>query len=82
MSSSQSTTQPISHESYSSGHSSARRDSTNPEVIHRLYFEDNDGFFPPSWIGQEGQRRPSNDSVMSQEFKAEPDTSASPEHSG
>jgi hypothetical protein len=28
-----------------------RRNSTDSDVIHHLYFEDNDGFFPPSWIG-------------------------------
>ncbi|KAJ5281396.1 hypothetical protein N7478_006768 [Penicillium angulare] len=82
MSSSQSTTQPISHDSYAPGHSGARRDSTDPEVIHHLYFEDNDSFFPPSWVGKEGERRPSTDSVTSQEPKAEPNTTASPEHAG
>ncbi|PYI30465.1 hypothetical protein BP00DRAFT_426483 [Aspergillus indologenus CBS 114.80] len=33
------------------------------ELSHHLYFEDNDGFFPPSWLGQkppaQGRSRPS-----------------------
>jgi hypothetical protein len=33
-----------------------RRTSTDSDVIHYLYFEDNDGFFPPSWIGKESQQ--------------------------
>ncbi|KAJ5144066.1 uncharacterized protein N7515_002853 [Penicillium bovifimosum] len=30
--------------------------STDSDVIHFLYFEDNDGFFPPSWIGKQSQQ--------------------------
>ncbi|KAJ5542055.1 hypothetical protein N7535_004474 [Penicillium sp. DV-2018c] len=39
-----------------------RRDSshsTDSDMMHYLYFEDNDGFFPPSWIGKESQQTPS-----------------------
>ncbi|KAJ5319478.1 uncharacterized protein N7506_012182 [Penicillium brevicompactum] len=31
--------------------------------IHHLYFEDNDSFFPPSWLGKDGPRRPSTEST-------------------
>jgi hypothetical protein len=45
-----------------------RRDSTDSDVIHHLYFEDNDSFFPPSWLGKESeQRRPSNESTESKD---------------
>lgn len=30
-----------------------RRDSTQSEIKHHLYFEDNDSFFPPTWLGKE-----------------------------
>jgi hypothetical protein len=44
-----------------------RRDSTDSDVIHHLYFEDNDSFFPPSWLGKESERKPSNESTASQD---------------
>ncbi|KGO75119.1 hypothetical protein PITC_069890 [Penicillium italicum] len=34
-----------------------RRTSTDSDVIHHLYFEDNDGFFPPIWIGKDSQQK-------------------------
>ncbi|KAJ6012873.1 hypothetical protein N7499_012525 [Penicillium canescens] len=44
------------------------RDSTDSDVIHHLYFEDNDSFFPPSWLGKESERRrPSNESTESKD---------------
>ncbi|KAK4867356.1 hypothetical protein LT330_000866 [Penicillium expansum] len=38
-----------------------RRTSTDSDVIHHLYFEDNDGFFPPTWIGKDSQQKPSTE---------------------
>ncbi|RAH74647.1 uncharacterized protein BO66DRAFT_388122 [Aspergillus aculeatinus CBS 121060] len=45
-------------------HSQPRQQSPlEPDLSHHLYFEDNDGFFPPSWLGQkppvQGRSRPS-----------------------
>ncbi|EKV19500.1 hypothetical protein PDIG_02970 [Penicillium digitatum PHI26] len=37
------------------------RTFTHSDVIHYLYFEDNDGFFPPIWIGKDSQQRPSTE---------------------
>ncbi|KAJ5714981.1 uncharacterized protein N7483_012162 [Penicillium malachiteum] len=53
-----------------------RRDSTDPNVVHHLYFEDNDSFFPPTWIGKDeaSQRRFPNDSTTSQASKVEHET--------
>jgi hypothetical protein len=45
-----------------------QRDYSDSDVIHHVYFEDNDSFFPPSWLGQDGdqsQRRVSADSNIS-----------------
>jgi hypothetical protein len=45
-----------------------KRDPTKADEIHRLYFEDNDGFFPPAWLGKDtnqSERRSSNDSTSS-----------------
>lgn len=71
MSSTQENPNPISQKH--SQNLNARRDSTDPDVIHHLYFEDNDSFFPPKWLGQEdaSQRRFSNDSTTSQQSKIE-----------
>jgi hypothetical protein len=38
-------------------HLDQHRNSTDSNVIHYLYFEDNDGFFPPSWIGKDPSQR-------------------------
>ncbi|KAJ5191134.1 uncharacterized protein N7498_010119 [Penicillium cinerascens] len=38
------------------------------ELVHHLYFEDNDPFFPPIWLGKDilqSDRRPSNESASS-----------------
>ncbi|KAJ5683235.1 hypothetical protein N7462_006400 [Penicillium macrosclerotiorum] len=38
------------------------------DVTHYLYFEDNDSFFPPPWLGKEkasAERRSSSDSTTS-----------------
>ncbi|KAJ5502070.1 hypothetical protein N7463_004944 [Penicillium fimorum] len=40
-----------------------RRHSTDSDVIHYLYFEDNDGFFPPSWIGKDPEQRPPSENT-------------------
>lgn len=41
-------------------------DRQTASEIHHLYFEDNDSFFPPSWLGKEGgPRRPSTESTDS-----------------
>lgn len=45
-----------------------KRDLTKADEIHHLYFEDNDGFFPPAWLGKDtshSERRASNDSTTS-----------------
>lgn len=45
-----------------------QRDHNDSDVIHHAYFEDNDSFFPPSWLGQENkqsERRVSADSTAS-----------------
>ncbi|KAJ5373516.1 hypothetical protein N7517_005522 [Penicillium concentricum] len=53
-----STTEHLAHED-----ANQRRNSTDSGVIHYLYFEDNDGFFPPSWIGKDSERRPSSENT-------------------
>jgi len=37
------------------------------QLTHHLYFEDNDPFFPPTWLGKDilPERRPSNESATS-----------------
>ncbi|KAJ5402920.1 uncharacterized protein N7487_008816 [Penicillium crustosum] len=54
-----------------------RRTSTDSDVIHHLYFEDNDGFFPPSWIGKVSQHRPSTENSGGNNFEGTKDTSTS-----
>ncbi|KAJ5882129.1 uncharacterized protein N7529_000801 [Penicillium soppii] len=40
--------------------------SPTESEVHRLYFEDNGGFFPPSWMGKDKDtRRPSTESKES-----------------
>jgi hypothetical protein len=42
------------------------------DLVHHLYFEDNDPFFPPVWLGKDilqPERRPSNESTSSNDFK-------------
>lgn len=42
----------------------SRRDSASSEIVHHLYFEDNDSFFPPRWLGEDAvpsPRRPAED---------------------
>jgi hypothetical protein len=50
-------------------HTDPNRDFTDDEeLVHHLYFEDNDPFFPPSWLGKDflpSERRPSNESTSS-----------------
>ena len=72
MSSTQENPTPISQK-HSPQNLDTRRDSTDPDVVHHLYFEDNDSFFPPTWLGQEesSQRRFSTDSTTSQQSKIE-----------
>ncbi|KAJ5150605.1 uncharacterized protein N7500_010794 [Penicillium coprophilum] len=53
-----------------------RRNSTDSDIIHYLYFEDNDGFFPPSWIGKELERRPSSEHTGNDIGTKETSTSA------
>ncbi|KAJ5179688.1 hypothetical protein N7492_002898 [Penicillium capsulatum] len=47
-------TQPIDvvPQSYQDSRRDSTRDSTHSDIVHHLYFEDNDGFFPPRWLGQ------------------------------
>ncbi|KAJ5095215.1 hypothetical protein N7532_007506 [Penicillium argentinense] len=50
---------------------SLQSDINDSELIHHLYFEDNDSFFPPSWIGNDGdlsEHKPSTDSPLSDGF--------------
>lgn len=54
-----------------------RRNSTDSDVIHHLYFEDNDGFFPPSWIGKDSQQRLSTENSGGNNFEGTRDTSTS-----
>ena len=45
-----------------------QRKYQDSDVIHHVYFEDNDSFFPPSWLGQyadPSQRRGSDDTIIS-----------------
>lgn len=42
------------------------------DLVHHLYFEDNDPFFPPVWLGKDTlqpERRPSNESTSSNDSK-------------
>lgn len=79
MSSSQSTshsgsTHPSTHMAVPRSRSEPRRDSGHTDAIHHLYFEDNDPFFPPSWLGKDhlpSERRSSNDSEASHDSKNE-----------
>ncbi|KAJ5193678.1 hypothetical protein N7491_001009 [Penicillium cf. griseofulvum] len=57
-------------------HRDQHRNSTDPDVIHYLYFEDNDGFFPPSWIGKDPDQRSSSENTSGNDFDGR-DTSAS-----
>lgn len=47
------------------GHQDKRQ--VSDPLVHHLYFDDNDSFFPPSWLGKEdaSQRRFSKDSTAS-----------------
>lgn len=50
-------------------HDEPKQDLTKADEIHHLYFEDNDSFFPPAWLGNDktsSERRSSNDSTTSQ----------------
>jgi hypothetical protein len=60
--------QPAVHDAVARDHDEPKRDPTKADEIHRLYFEDNDGFFPPAWLGKDtnqSERRSSNDSTSS-----------------
>ncbi|KAJ5570409.1 uncharacterized protein N7459_009839 [Penicillium hispanicum] len=83
-STSDSSTKPISHDVVLKDSQGFHRDSTDPNMIHHLYFEDNDSFFPPSWLGRDtlpSERRSSNDSTAHHDVKNEEQgTAARPDH--
>ncbi|KAJ5635399.1 uncharacterized protein N7484_008712 [Penicillium longicatenatum] len=58
------------------------RKSSTDAVVHHLYFEDNDSFFPPTWIGKDDAslRRSSKDSSTSHGSKDEHDATTKPEN--
>ncbi|KAJ5949709.1 hypothetical protein N7454_001293 [Penicillium verhagenii] len=58
------------------------RPSSTDAVVHHLYFEDNDSFFPPTWLGKEdaSQRRSSADSSASHESQDEHHSEIKPDH--
>lgn len=62
-----------------------RRDYNDSDVIHHVYFEDNDSFFPPSWLGQtddKSERRDSSGSNTTEGLREEgpPQRPAEKEH--
>ncbi|KAJ5963400.1 uncharacterized protein N7479_003276 [Penicillium vulpinum] len=65
-------TEPIVHEEQNQ-----RRNSTDSDMIHYLYFEDNDGFFPPSWIGKESQQGHPTENMCGNDLEGPRDTSNS-----
>ncbi|KAJ5745505.1 hypothetical protein N7520_010687 [Penicillium odoratum] len=59
------TSHSIPHWVYPPDPQNPRQNSTDA-VVHHLYFEDNDSFFPPTWLGKDtSQRRSSEDSSAS-----------------
>lgn len=57
-----------SHTSDLSPNRTEQPEYNDSDIIHHVYFEDNDSFFPPSWLGQHvdpSQRRGSDDSIVS-----------------
>ncbi|KAJ5556867.1 hypothetical protein N7494_000782 [Penicillium frequentans] len=70
--SSKETTHSLPHWVYPPNPNHPRKSSTDA-VVHHLYFEDNDSFFPPTWLGKDDTsiRRSSNDSSASHESKDE-----------
>ncbi|KAJ5889774.1 hypothetical protein N7504_010584 [Penicillium tannophilum] len=58
------------------------RKSSTDAVVHHLYFEDNDSFFPPTWLGKDDAsiRRSSKDSSASHESKDEKEATMKPEN--
>lgn len=65
-------TQPAAHDTQPRGHNEPKQDLTKADEIHHLYFEDNDSFFPPAWLGKDtnpSERRSSNDSTTSHDPK-------------
>jgi hypothetical protein len=59
-------TQPTVHDELSRGNDKPKQDFTKADEIHHLYYEDNDSFFPPAWLGKDpkpSERRSSNDST-------------------
>lgn len=64
--------QPAVHDAVTRDPDEPKRDLTKADEIHHLYFEDNDGFFPPAWLGKDtnqSERRYSNDSTTSHDPK-------------
>ncbi|KAF3389304.1 hypothetical protein F1880_003553 [Penicillium rolfsii] len=60
--------QPSGHDTVAPDHDESKRDPKKADEIHHLYFEDNDSFFPPAWLGKDinpAERRSSNDSTTS-----------------
>ncbi|OOQ86652.1 hypothetical protein PEBR_20647 [Penicillium brasilianum] len=65
-------TQPAVHDEVSRGYTQPNQDLTKADEIHHLYYEDNDSFFPPAWLGKDtnpSERRSSNDSTTSHDPK-------------
>lgn len=65
-------TQAATHAAVTEGHEEPKHQLTKADEIHHLYFEDNDGFFPPTWLGKDmtsSERRSSNDSTASHDPK-------------
>ncbi|KAJ5812407.1 hypothetical protein N7474_008708 [Penicillium riverlandense] len=50
-----------------------KRDSTQAEIKHHLYFEDNDSFFPPTWLGKDPPPRRESESSVSHESEQKHD---------
>jgi len=63
-----SSAKPRTHTAISRSHTDPNWDFMYDEQLtHHLYFEDNDPFFPPTWLGKDilPERRPSNESATS-----------------
>lgn len=57
-------TRPVASDVVPQVYDDSRRDSANSDMVHHLYFEDNDSFFPPRWLGKDtvpSPRRSSDD---------------------
>ncbi|KAJ5176404.1 uncharacterized protein N7482_002281 [Penicillium canariense] len=61
-----SSTRPAEQDTVPQGHYEPKQDPVKADVVHHLYFEDNDSFFPPSWLGKDtapSERRSPNHST-------------------